>query len=192
MFPHINCNGLAMIYGAAMLLILPLNWVVAVVIAAVFHELCHYLAIRLIGSRVTGVLVSHIGAVMEAAPLSAMQELLCALAGPAGSILLFFCCRWIPRIALCAGVQGFFNLLPLYPLDGGRIYRILMELWFPRRSDSICRRTACLLMVIVLLLGLWFSVGCGLGPGPLFLSLLLLSRLTGGKIPCKQGKVRVQ
>ena len=192
MIPYNNCNGLALVYGAAMLLILPVNWVLAIVFAALFHELCHYIAIRLMGSRVNGVMVTHTGAIMQAEPLSAMEELFCALAGPAGSILLFFCYRWVPRIAVCAGAQGFFNLLPLYPLDGGRIYRILMEFWFPRWSDAICRRTEDLLVLFIFLLGIWLSVGCMLGSGPVFLALLVLSRVSGGKIPCKQGKVRVQ
>lgn len=192
MLPYINCNGLALIYGAAMLLILPLNWVMSVVLAGLFHELCHYFAIRLTESRVHDVSVTCSGAVMQVTSLSDMQELFCALAGPAGSILLFFSYRWIPRIALCAGVQGLFNLLPLYPLDGGRIYRILMDLWFPRWADTICRRTEYLLVLIVFVLAFWLSAGCKLGSGPIFLALLFLSRVPGGKIPCKQRKVRVQ
>ena len=192
MIPSINCNGAAMVHGAAMLLILPLNWILAIFFAALFHELCHYLAIRLAGGKVTGVSITHNGAVMQVTPLSARQELVCSLAGPAGSILLFFCCQWIPRTALCAGVQGFFNLLPMYPLDGGRIYRILMNFWFPRLGARICRWTEHLMAVTVFLLGVWLSVGCRLGTGPIFLSLLLLSRVVGGKISCKHGKVRVQ
>lgn len=188
----VNCSGLALVFAAAMVLVLPINWILSFFLAALFHELCHYFAIRLTKGHVCGIIITHNGVIMQAASLSAMQELFCALAGPAGSFLLFSCYRWVPRIALCAGVQGLFNLLPVYPLDGGRSFRILMECWFPRQAEGICRWTEYLLIFVVFALGLWLCAGVGLGLAPIFLSLLLLSRMLSGKIPCKQGKVRVQ
>ena len=36
---------------AAMLLVLPLKWLAAAALAALWHELCHYLALGLVGAK---------------------------------------------------------------------------------------------------------------------------------------------
>ncbi|MBQ8768996.1 MAG: M50 family metallopeptidase [Oscillospiraceae bacterium] len=111
-----------------MILILPLRWILAAVIAAAFHEVCHALAVYFCGGKVRRLSVGNRGAVMHADELPAVKALICILAGPAGSLLLLLLVRWIPRIALCALLQGFYNLLPIYPLDGGRAVRCLLDM----------------------------------------------------------------
>lgn len=108
------------IFWAFALLILPARMLLAAGTAAVFHELCHWLAIRLCGGEVLSVKIGAGGMVMETCPLPPGRELCCALAGPLGSFLLVFLYPITPLLSFCALVQGCFNLLPLYPLDGGR------------------------------------------------------------------------
>ena len=91
--------------------------------AAAFHELCHILAIRLCGGHVISLTVGAGGMVMETEPMTPGREILCALAGPAGSLLLVLLYSIFPLLAFCGLIQGCFNLLPLYPLDGGRALR---------------------------------------------------------------------
>ncbi len=105
----------ACLMGAFLLLTLPLNWLLSALAAAAFHELCHGAAILLLGGRIWGVRIGAGGAVMETEPLSSGKELVCALAGPAGSLLLVLMFRVFPRVAVCALVQGAFNLLPVFP-----------------------------------------------------------------------------
>ena len=100
----------ACLMGAFLLLTLPLNWLLSALAAAAFHELCHGAAILLLGGRIWGVRISAGGAVMETEPLSSGKELVCALAGPAGSLLLVLTFRIFPRVAVCALVQAAFNL----------------------------------------------------------------------------------
>ena len=149
---------------ALTLLLLPLQWVLAILIAAAFHELCHYLAIRLCGGRMVGLRLTPHGAQMKVVGLTQWQELLCALAGPLGELLLLAFARWIPMIAVCAACQALFNLIPVYPLDGGRGLRCLMEWWFPAHSERIC---------------LWVKRGCLAGIGLLSLYGALALRLGG-------------
>lgn len=177
----VQYSGIALVFAAAMLLILPLKWFISMIAAAAVHELFHYLAIRITGNRVYRLSLTHYGAVMQTTPLSDLEELFCAFSGPIGSLLLFFCYPWIPRISICAGVQGIFNLLPLYPLDGGRIFRILVHRFFPLYGTTICKWTEIGLIAAIMLSGICFSAFLRLGFGPIFLSALLLFRALAEK-----------
>ena len=118
----------ACILWAFLLLVLPLRLMAASVTAALIHEFCHWLAICLCGERPDCVTIGAGGMVMETPPMEPGRELCCALAGPAGSFLLVLLYRLFPLLSLCALVQGCFNLLPVYPLDGGRALRCIVAI----------------------------------------------------------------
>ena len=142
------------IFAAALLLIIPIRWIFAAFLAALAHELGHYLAVRLMGGEVSGGDISWRGARMEMFPMSPGRELVCILAGPAASLLLLCLARIFPRVAICGLIQGCYNLLPIAPLDGGRALHFLLSLLEKRQFRLFSR--------------------------------------PGGKIPCKEGKHRVQ
>ena len=108
---------------ALMLLLFPLRFLVGVLLAALIHELGHLLALKIAGGRVLSIRLRSFGARIEAAPMPPGRSALCALAGPAAGALTIFAYKTFPELALAGLVQTVFNLLPVYPLDGGRALR---------------------------------------------------------------------
>lgn len=177
------------LYLALLLLLLPLPWVLAAVLAAAFHEGCHMTALFFSGGELLQFRAGFRGMTMTVGELSIFQELLCAAAGPAGSFLLLLLYRWFPEIALCGAVQGLYNLLPLYPYDGGRILRCLGNLLFPGQAEAVCRILENLVCLILALSAGWILVYLSFnGLIPALAMVFPVLR----KIPCKQAKIRVQ
>lgn len=182
----VEFSGSFCLAAAFFILLLPAQWLLAGLAAATFHELCHYGMIRLCGGQVSELRIGGGGAVMVTDPLSSGKECLCALAGPAGGVLLLLAGRWIPRIAVCAAVQSVFNLLPLFPLDGGRAFRCFMEMLFSKRcAMKICEGVEFLCLLLMLILALNVLLTRRGSWCRMIVPLLLLVRVGKIKIPCK-------
>lgn len=111
----------------------------------VFHELAHSLVARLFGLKIKGITLFIFGGMAEMAdePKTPITEFMMAIAGPLASFVLagvFY------LIGLTGGAVGFgqpmvtvftylayintilavFNLIPAFPMDGGRILRSIL------------------------------------------------------------------
>lgn len=190
---RVEVSAGACILLALMLLLLPLRWLLAAIVAAAVHEGCHALAVVLFGGRLRSVQITAGGAKMDASPVGNSGEIICALAGPAGGLLLLFLVKWFPRTALCAAIQSAWNLLPIYPLDGGRALQCIATLIIsPDKADIFCRFTERVCIAVLVLIGIYGSVVLHLGLLPLFPGVISLMHTKYGKTPCKQGLKRVQ
>lgn len=138
-FPvNFSLSAGACIYGSVLLLTLPLKLLLAVCAAAAIHELGHLVMLTIFRIPILGVHLRIGGAVIHTPPLFPFQELLCTVAGPLSSLLCLIWIHKFPLFALCALAQGFFNLLPVYPLDGGRVLRSLCLLCIPGYAGFVC------------------------------------------------------
>lgn len=165
---------------AACLLLLPLKWAVGAFLAAFVHECAHLIAIWLSGGQVYSVKLGGNGAVMETSPMTPGREALCALAGPLGSFSLILITRHYPEAAVCGLIQGAYNLIPIFPLDGGRILRCLLPVKICRWIERIFLAVFFLFMGII---------------SPKFAIILLVTLsiiLIRGKLACKEAPSAVQ
>lgn len=142
-------------------------------VSVIIHELFHSLVARRYGLPMKGITLFVFGGVaeMDDEPPNPKTEFLMAVAGPAASIglgFLFFAAHRLAAEGLpvqAAGVLAYlywinwvlaaFNLLPAFPLDGGRILRSI--LWW-RWNGNLPRAT---------------RIAAGIGSGFGFLLIIL-------------------
>lgn len=170
----LNLSVQAYLLLALIVLVIPIGWILSGMLAAVFHELCHYAVILFCSGNITQVRICDNGVVIEAADLQPWQELLGEIAGPIGSFLLVTFIRRFPILGICAFVQGAFNLLPVFPLDGGRAVRTLIEMVHPRDNEQLFRALQATFLVVI---------GCG----AIVISALLNCVLQGMILVCAVG-----
>jgi len=96
---------------------------VGVFFSIVLHEFSHSLVARHFGMPIKGITLFIFGGVaeMEKEPPSPKSEFLMAIAGPLASFLLAFVFSSIETAV--------FNLVPAFPLDGGRMLRAALWSW---------------------------------------------------------------
>lgn len=121
---------------------------IGLLFSIVFHETAHSLVARRYGIEIRGITLFIFGGVAEmpAEPGSAHAEFLMALAGPVASLVLSMALvglagvigslhgpRTIAEIVSYLGslnmMLGIFNLIPAFPLDGGRMLRAALWGW---------------------------------------------------------------
>jgi Zn-dependent protease len=140
----------------------------------IFHELSHSLVAKQYGLPISGITLFIFGGVaeMEDQPENAKTELLMAAAGPASSVLLglvfygvaFFgkYHQWpelitavIDYLASINIVLAVFNLIPAFPMDGGRILRAALWGWKDnlRWATRIAARAGSVFSMLLIITG---------------------------------------
>ena len=128
-------------------------------ISVILHEMGHAIVARHFGLPTEQITLFIFGGVaeMKEEPTSAKTEFLVAIAGPIVSILIAVCMyfitllgqmqNWSPIVTGITGYLSFinavvvlFNLIPAFPLDGGRVFRSLI--WWSTNSLSYATKIA--------------------------------------------------
>lgn len=156
----------------------PIGMFWPIVSMAALHEAGHYLALRCSGVPVRQLSLRASGAVMETGSMNYWTEALCAAAGPVVNLLLFFLLRQThARFALASLGLAAFNLLPVWPLDGGRILRALLLHSFSLEIVQRAERIVCFVLQVSLCAAAAWATCCKhLGLWPALLAGLLLLR----------------
>jgi len=116
--------------------------------SVVLHELAHALVARRYGLSIRGITLFIFGGVaeLETEPPSAKAEFMVAIAGPIASVLIAATCvlligvPWgfsgasvavavLTYLAFINRMLVFFNMIPAFPLDGGRVFRSALWQW---------------------------------------------------------------
>ena len=169
-----------------------LYWVVSVATAFLFfasvlaHELSHALVARRFGLRVKGITLFIFGGAtsIDSDSRTPREEALIAVAGPATSIVLGGAFIGLgalidqPQVSALVGwlgvinlVLGVFNLIPGFPMDGGRVLRAL--LWRMRGDRLVATRQAALVGRMLAYLLIAVGVLWALSPNGLFVGIWL-------------------
>jgi len=143
--------------------------------SVILHELGHALVGRLFGIQTRDITLYPFGGVarMEVARMRPWPEIVVSLAGPFVNLLMVGVGLALSALGASFGLElallnlglGLFNLLPAYPMDGGRVLRAAMSL----REDPA---TATLKSLRVAQVFAWLFVGVGLLGGAWSLSLV--------------------
>ncbi|HTW90812.1 MAG TPA: site-2 protease family protein [bacterium] len=162
-------------HGGAKAALAGVSFILALFLSVTLHELAHSLVARGFGVKVSRILLLPIGGLsqMEEMPEQPTREFLIAVAGPATSVLLGLALGivslllygrtatlqatvtgglFIPNLARVNLLLAIFNLLPGFPMDGGRIFRAALA-----RGMPFGRATA-----IAASVGRVFAIGLGL------------------------------
>jgi Zn-dependent protease len=167
-------------------------WLVAVATALLFfgsvlaHELSHALVAQRLGLKVEGITLFIFGGAtsIDEDSRTPREEALIAVAGPAASIAIGLALLGAnllvnqPQAAALLGWLGFinillglFNLIPGFPMDGGRVLRAI--LWRLRGDRLVATRNAALVGRVFAYLLIGFGVFLALRPGGIFSGIWL-------------------
>jgi len=171
-FGKVFVSGGAVLCFSAFCLLASGEFLFITLVSVLVHELGHYIALKMLGGRITEVRLEATGAaiIYDGSRMSYMAELIAALSGPLFSFVLAYACARIGRrhgefwftlsgvsLVLCA-----FNLLPAITLDGGRVlYTLLAHVFSADTAEKICFAVSCIVSLDVMLTGLWLLLRTG-------------------------------
>lgn len=154
------------------------------------HECGHAAAAALLGYRVLSIQMLPFGGVAvieDGGTITAYREIMIALAGPlqnmlmVGVVLLLQYSNLGDPVFLNYIIQGnlliaLFNLLPVLPLDGGKIVQALVSLWAPYYTTLMWTyriSILCSVGVVLYAVSRWFTGDYGLPLNILLIGLFL-------------------
>lgn len=135
--------------------------VTACILAIILHEGFHMLAARFFGVALFSFRPSPFGirARLRGTPKSFKKQTFIFLAGPMGNLLLaLILCQskgFLNNLFEANLAIGLFNLLPMYPLDGGQIFIIVFyKIAGSNKTFRLVKRLSLLMKIGLVLIGL--------------------------------------
>ena len=114
--------------------------IISFLLLIVFHELGHFLMAKVFNWKIDKIYIYPLGGITrfnDKINKPFIEELLVAIMGPIfQTVLTILLCR-IDNIINISKTLLIFNLLPIVPLDGGRIFNISLSLIKPYKKSMI-------------------------------------------------------
>ena len=130
-----------------------------IAVSIAVHELCHLLALSLVGSRAEMINFRPLGLeIVCSEVLSYPREFICAAAGPLGSLLLaVFAAKMGDHILAGINISLFlFNILPVRLLDGGKmLYALTAWLTHPDRAEKVVFISTMAVILVLSVIAVW-------------------------------------
>jgi Zn-dependent protease len=131
---------------------------IGVFASVALHELGHSIVARRKGSYIHEIVLFPLGGVAKISniPKKPSDEIQVALAGPAVSLLLAILFWNIPLLGPINLSLFLFNLIPAFPMDGGRVFRALLTPKHGRvEATRIAAKMAGKIFIILVLIGIF-------------------------------------
>jgi stage IV sporulation protein FB len=157
------------------------------------HEFGHVAAANYCGWQITEIKLLPFGGEVQMNPSSRehpWEEFWIALAGPISNVVMILVAlvlqlfgiweqEWVRFFIFGNAVIALFNLLPIYPLDGGRILQVLLSLYFPfKRAILLSLYLGIGLIILLFALSFWrISLGIQLWISLPYLLFLIITEL---------------
>jgi Zn-dependent protease len=181
-----------------------LAFVLTVFLCVILHELGHIVAARYFGIGAKEITLLPIGGVatLEKLPTRPIEEIIVAIAGPlvnfilAGLLLLpvrdlfrhdlatiitaINGHNFIANIFMVNLAMGIFNMIPAFPMDGGRVLRALLALKLHRtKATKIAARTGQVLAIAAVMIAVFTNQNAISNPSLILISLFIFYSAQG-------------
>lgn len=155
--------------------------ITAVLLALAVHEMAHIIVGRELGLDIEELELSPFGGRIKVAfdKAASEEEILTALAGPFANFVSVGLIAFLTKLSFVSSefskqlihyqlMLGFFNIIPAYPLDGGRIFSLWLRRHISHNSSvRITAKTSKILAIFFLIIAVW-----GITIGKIFMSLV--------------------
>ena len=157
-------------------------FILSIFTCILLHEFGHAVVGSRFGFRTKDIILLPIGGVarFEKLPESPKQEFLISIAGPLVNFFIAFVLsfftetssEYILSLDLSAIkpenflillfvlnlLLGLFNLIPAFPMDGGRIFRAVLSMYFPRaKATEIAATVGSVLAFLLIIIGIFYN-----------------------------------